>query len=565
MPDQTTLQQSSVLRRHESGQRSGTSADWAALNPILGRGEIGYATDTGETRTGDGSTPWNSLPVPNSATNSGTYAGILGPGAIASTVLSAVAGEDTIFRTAEYKGAIYVGAGWSQGGGTLGGRLYTMNPTTGALTLAVDTGQQSIRSLAVYRGVLYVGTGIGGRVYSWDGTTLTMVFNSGTSGGSHLAMTVYRGKLYVGETASGKVYSFDGTTWATAVTTGDVHIESLTVWQDLLIIGTGNAPSAHHVFAYDGTNAGVIYTGASSNKQEALSVTPWRGRLYVTEFDPAGAAKLVQFDPATGAWTTFTIPTGNGGVPTAVYSSVVYRDTLYLGSHPYASLYSFDGAAVTYEGAATGMQSLRDLSVFDDRILISGRASGTPSTGGGVFTVGDLGRRPTRTNELPRAVAVPRPIPDVFLGTFDPRTITSPLSVASANRAYFNKVRPRATKYVTQLWTSIGTSSGNLDLGIFASDGTSGAPGTMLASTGSTASPGTGRRTISLTAGVWLLAGVDYWFAEAADNTTITFDALNPAIIHGATYQQDTLFPLATVASPTGPATTGRVYPVFAI
>jgi hypothetical protein len=496
---------------------------------------------------------------------SNTYAGIFGPGAIAVTATSTTAGEDTIFRTAEYKGSIYVGAGWSQGGGTLGGRLYTLNPTTGALTLAVDTGQQSIRSLAVYRGVLYIGSGIGGRVHSWDGTTLTQVFNSGTSGGSQLAMAVYKGKLYVGETASGKVYSFDGTTWATAVTTGDVHIESLTVWNGLLIIGTGNAPAAHHVLAYDGTNAGVIYTGTSSNKQEALSVTPWRGRLYVTEFDPTGVAKLVEFDPATGAWSTYTIPTGNGGIPTAVYSSVVYRDTLYLGSHPYASIYSFDGAAVRYEGAATGMQSLRDLTVFDDRIIISGRASGTPTTGGAAFTIGDSNRRPSRTNELPRAVAVPSPVPGIFLGTFDPRAITSPLSVASANRAYFNKVRPVAAKFITQLSTSIAVSSGNLDLGIFAADGTNGAPGTMLASTGSTASPGTGKRNLSLTAGVWVLPGVDYWFSEAADNTTITFDALNPAIIHGATYQQDSLFPLATVASPTGPTTTGRLYPVWAV
>jgi hypothetical protein len=184
-------------------------------------------------------------------------------------------------------------------------------------------------------------------------------------------------------------------------------------------------------------------------------------------------------------------PVFNSGTSGTYDSSVVYRDTLYLGSHPYASIYSFDGAAVRYEGAATGMQSLRDLTVFDDRIIISGRASGTPTTGGAAFTIGDSNRRPSRTNELPRAVAVPSPVPGIFLGTFDPRAITSPLSVASANRAYFNKVRPVAAKFITQLSTSIAVSSGNLDLGIFAADGTNGAPGTMLASTGST---GTYRR-----------------------------------------------------------------------
>jgi hypothetical protein len=41
--------------------RRGTAAQWTAVNPILAQGEIGYETDTGKFKVGDGSTAWNSM------------------------------------------------------------------------------------------------------------------------------------------------------------------------------------------------------------------------------------------------------------------------------------------------------------------------------------------------------------------------------------------------------------------------------------------------------------------------------------------------------------------------
>lgn len=41
--------------------RRDTSANWALVNPTLLAGEIGYETDTGKAKIGDGSTAWNSL------------------------------------------------------------------------------------------------------------------------------------------------------------------------------------------------------------------------------------------------------------------------------------------------------------------------------------------------------------------------------------------------------------------------------------------------------------------------------------------------------------------------
>ncbi len=41
--------------------RRDTAANFASVNPTLAQGEVGFETDTGIFRIGDGSTAWNSL------------------------------------------------------------------------------------------------------------------------------------------------------------------------------------------------------------------------------------------------------------------------------------------------------------------------------------------------------------------------------------------------------------------------------------------------------------------------------------------------------------------------
>lgn len=42
-------------------QKRGTASAWATSNPVLAAGEIGFETDTGKTKVGDGTTAWSSL------------------------------------------------------------------------------------------------------------------------------------------------------------------------------------------------------------------------------------------------------------------------------------------------------------------------------------------------------------------------------------------------------------------------------------------------------------------------------------------------------------------------
>jgi hypothetical protein len=41
--------------------RRGTAAQWTSVNPTLSAGEMGWESDTGALKIGDGSTAWNSL------------------------------------------------------------------------------------------------------------------------------------------------------------------------------------------------------------------------------------------------------------------------------------------------------------------------------------------------------------------------------------------------------------------------------------------------------------------------------------------------------------------------
>lgn len=41
--------------------RRGTAAQWTSANPVLTSGEVGFVTDTGNIKIGDGTTAWNSL------------------------------------------------------------------------------------------------------------------------------------------------------------------------------------------------------------------------------------------------------------------------------------------------------------------------------------------------------------------------------------------------------------------------------------------------------------------------------------------------------------------------
>jgi len=145
-----------------------------------------------------------------------------------------------------------------------------------------------------------------------------------------------------------------------------------------------------------------------------------------------------------------------------------------------------------------------------------------------------------------------------FVGN-DIASPNSAATFASANRAYLYAVTVYAPCVITGIRVTIGVSSGNLDVGIYDSTGN------RLASSGSTASPGTGNQTINFTASASLVPGT-YYLAVAADNNTVTITRAGtdaPA----AAYYFDTSFPLpSTVTLPgTAAGTTARLFVLIGI
>ena len=68
--------------------RRGISSEWTAANPVLMEGEIGYETNTGYYKIGNGSTAWNSL----------SYQGLVGTVGLANLPASPTAGYALIYN-----------------------------------------------------------------------------------------------------------------------------------------------------------------------------------------------------------------------------------------------------------------------------------------------------------------------------------------------------------------------------------------------------------------------------------------------------------------------------------
>lgn len=129
----------------------------------------------------------------------------------------------------------------------------------------------------------------------------------------------------------------------------------------------------------------------------------------------------------------------------------------------------------------------------------------------------------------------------------------------SANNATLTKVRVSRPVLVSSIVVGIGTSSGNIDAGIYDLVGTT---WTRRASAGSTAAAGTNAlQTLAMTAPVWLTPGKDWWIAVVADNTTITLArAAFPSSIgldSNQNFSKGSSFPLpATIVTPAASAYT---------
>lgn len=113
---------------------------------------------------------------------------------------------------------------------------------------------------------------------------------------------------------------------------------------------------------------------------------------------------------------------------------------------------------------------------------------------------------------------------NLFVATCEPEAAVSANLAVLANTAYLMKFSVGVDVTVTQISIITGTSSGNIDVGIYS------VTGTLLRSSGTTVCPSANvRQAIALTASYALVAGTAYYMAVAFDNAVATLLGRTPA------------------------------------
>ena len=90
----------------------------------------------------------------------------------------------------------------------------------------------------------------------------------------------------------------------------------------------------------------------------------------------------------------------------------------------------------------------------------------------------------------------------------------------TANTAYFHPYTPTASVTVSAISINVTTGfTGNIKGSVYASDGTSSGPGTLITTINAISNPATGANTLTLAANVDMTANVTYWIALVSDTT----------------------------------------------
>lgn len=152
--------------------RRGTAAQWTTANPILAEGEMGYVTDTGDFKFGDGASSWTALSswVSAVAGHTHTAANISDSSAVGRSVLTAA--DAAAARTAIGAGTSNLVIGTTGTTAMAGNKTFSFSEITGLIgtaqlpPLAINdvftaASQAAMLALTAQRGDMAIRTDIG--------------------------------------------------------------------------------------------------------------------------------------------------------------------------------------------------------------------------------------------------------------------------------------------------------------------------------------------------------------------------------------------------------------------
>lgn len=273
-----------MARKTNIQHRRDTAANWTATNPTLASGEIGYETDTGKFKMGDGATAWAGLAYFQTGAGSGVGTITSSGGTISVTnpsgptanvdlpnsgVAAGTYGDATHVSqvTVTADGIVTAASAIAITGGAAN-LTVLFNSTLGADAASIDTGANGIAQTASH--LLIYFTGRTTQAVTLSATNMTL------NGDSTAVYDRYSFTVTGTAGAQGSAYATNSWGWAqTPGSSADANVQAVAV----LFIPDYTSSKVHNSFGF----SGHIATAATGNSVAAFSTLRYRTAAAITQ------------------------------------------------------------------------------------------------------------------------------------------------------------------------------------------------------------------------------------------------------------------------------------------